>query len=167
MRGEEGDPVDLLRLIERRDQAVNKIDKSFLKALDALKINYMKKSDLNSANRVESVISKIQNDIGQRDTELGAFPDSILGMKWEWRSETDTRSYWAFFNPNGTFTANFTDDKKIRWNVVGPRQIRITFPTTQAIVTLTWDEKSSKYTGIDTNQKTGLKLKMSGTRITE
>lgn len=164
--GEEQNPAELQRLIEQRDKAVNKIDKIYLKNLEKLKTSYMERSKLDSANKVEAIIDQIEAGMGQRDAEQKEFLNKILSLKWSWRHDADETS-WVIFKPDGELKINFSDDQRIRWKLVGPRQIRITFPSSEAIVTFTWNDKYTKYTGIDFNQKTGLKIKMWGKPIKE
>lgn len=152
--GEEEYPADLQMLMEQRDRAVNKIDVIYIKNLENLKITYMQKSSHDFANNVDEIIGQIKNGITERDAEQKEFLNKILLMKWSWRHDGDETS-WVIFKTDGEVKLNFSDDKRIKWKLVGPRQIRITFPSDEAIVTFTWNDKYTKYTGIDFNQKTG------------
>ena len=164
LHGDEQNPSELRRIIEKRDRAVNRIDAVFLTELEKLKSVYMKRSDLDSANKVESLIKATRSKLEKRDVDRKEFLSNVLSVKWEWQHKSDKTS-WFILNPNGTVELNWTDKTPINWKTVGSRKIRITFPSNEAVVTLTWNEKYERYTGLDFNQKTGLKIKMWGKRV--
>ena len=55
-------PSDIQRLVKQREDAIAKIDKTFLQELDKLKLKYAKRGDLDTANQVASLMKTVSGE---------------------------------------------------------------------------------------------------------
>jgi hypothetical protein len=75
-------PDDVQNLVTKRDEAIEKIDLTFVRELEKLKIKYTKLGDLDSANRIVALIAK--HPIKSSDSSDPEFD----GTTWEFLNKS-------------------------------------------------------------------------------
>ncbi len=90
-----GLPYQVQRLVEKRQQAISKIDNSFVDELEKIKTNYTKAGDLENANLVAELIKQTKSLVDKRP----------FALEGEWRYQTDgeARSVVRRFKDNQFF----------------------------------------------------------------
>lgn len=83
VRAEEVLPVDVQRVSDQRDAAIEKINTTYIQELEKLKINYTKQGNLDAANKIVALISavKAEGAKAEGNKKDGNKPDSLIG-KW-------------------------------------------------------------------------------------
>ena len=110
---EESPPPELIRLQELRAREVQKIDEVYLKELENLKTNFMKKGDLDGANVIDQEIKKYSPELGEAA--------KVETTRWTWSSGGELvlqgdgiARHTSWGNSNGTWKK--LADKSIRLN---------------------------------------------------
>ncbi|MDA7629871.1 hypothetical protein N9873_04285 [Akkermansiaceae bacterium] len=98
-------PEDVRHLVDVRETEIRKIDQAFVKALEKLKEQYIKKSDLETAVLIKQMIGNIKpSDPGK------AALDEIVG-RWLFETKGEDR-YYTFF-ADGTMKGEVSSDGEV------------------------------------------------------
>tara|TARA_R110002096_G_scaffold217936_1_gene406038 strand:+ start:52 stop:558 length:507 start_codon:yes stop_codon:yes gene_type:complete len=89
-------PSDVVSLTGKRDAAVEKIDAKYKSELEKLKLAYMKKGDLDSANTIEKIVKDVEVSVSDLEKDF-----SIVGE-------------WKVIDRNEDRRFHFTKDKKFK-----------------------------------------------------
>lgn len=128
-------PSDVHKLVEQRKSAIAKIEQTFLQELEKLKLDYTKKGDLETANRIASLITGEGGEsLPNTKEELQAY---LTDTKWDLGRGTK-----ATFGLNDLLK---TQNVEAKYVVTGKRTL-----------TVTWDKKNSIRCVLD---ESGTKIK--------
>ncbi len=104
-------PPEAKRLVEQRDEAIQKIDSKFCEELEKIKLAYTKRGDLDSANAVADLIGKV-------DSKPQAHREGVIEGVWKrdlddsiWTFDKDGKGGVVFGNVR--FTVDYQAEKKI------------------------------------------------------
>ncbi len=125
-------PDDVKNLVEKRQQAVNRINSVFVEELKKLKLNYTRTGNLNTANAIVSLVEQYEvvNDADE-DQDMSSL---LKNTTWAWfRNESVTfldngRARWSY-NDQESFSWRITNQKARVVSGITPRGVnyKITF----------------------------------------
>ena len=148
-------PRDVRDLLSKRNKAVAKIDRIFIGELEKLKVNYMKKGDLDSANSVATLIEKHRID-GVQEVEAADPLSEVLGKTYSWTADGKDDGHRLIILKDGEGTMR---GLKITWEKVGERAIRIAFPDGEK-ASIKWTVDFETYSGRETRRNSKLAGKL-------
>jgi hypothetical protein len=116
-------PSDVQNLITKRDEAIEKIDVTFVRELEKLKIKYTKLGDLDSANRIVDLIAK--HPIKSSDASDHEFD----GTTWEFLNKSGRLGLLEFLAGGKVKSKEYPNSS---WQRVDKDTIRFQYEKNQA-----------------------------------
>jgi hypothetical protein len=140
-------PIDIQSLLNKRNQAVAKIDQTLVQELEKLKVKYTKAGELDSANATVVLIENYkakEPDVGN----LPVFPNEIFGKSFSWTANGRNDGYQLIIleGGKGTFSG-----KAITWKKINGRKLRLNFANGNPEIEWTDDGKS--FVGTDSDRR--------------
>lgn len=140
-------PEDLQHLMEKRTEAVAKIDAAFISKLEKLKIKYTKVGDLDTANAIVALIEKFKAT-DPNYGNLPIFPNNIFGEIFSWSSNGTNHGNKLILLEGGK--GSFSGDA-ITWRKMNGRKLRLNFKYGNPEIEFSDDSKS--FEGIDADKQ--------------
>jgi hypothetical protein len=122
-QAEESMPPDVQRVVDQRAAAVAKIDKIYLQELEKLKLNYTKKGDLETANKIVALTKQVSLPFSVNTAEeLKTFLEDTV---WNWSSdESGSNPDKLKFYNDGTYNIS-VDSAKNPWSAQSATTVAI------------------------------------------
>lgn len=143
-------PSDIQSLLNKRDQAVAKIDQTLVQELEKLKIKYTKAGELDAANATVALIDKYkatQTDGGK----LPEFPNDIYGKIFSWADNGKNRGNRLVILEGGK--GNFSGNA-ITWKKMNGRKLRLSYKNGNPEIE--WSDDGKSFTGFDENRRSNI-----------
>ena len=134
-------PSDVQRLFGKRNEAIAKIDRTFVNELEKLKVKYTKKGDLDSANAIVTLIEQFRIEEDDPDPL-----SEVFGKTFSWSANGKDAGNRLIVLEGGKATMR---GNKITWEKLGEREIRITFSSGNK-ATIQWSADYKSFAGRET-----------------
>ena len=143
-------PIDIQSLLNKRNQAVAKIDQTLVQELEKLKVKYTKAGELDLANATVALIENYKTNEPNAGN-LPVFPNEIFGKSFSWTANgrNDGNRLIILEGGKGTFSGN-----AITWMKINGRKLRLNFANGSSEIE--WSNDGKSFMGTDANRRSNV-----------
>lgn len=137
-------PSDAKWLTAKRAEAIEKIDRTYVKELEKLKVKYTKKGDLDSANAIVALMEDKSIPFRQKSSASSKLFDEIVNTGWKYYHPGGNNGF--VLERSGTLEAERWWGI-CKWRVISDSEILIEHPKGERKMIMTFSEDFDSFRG--------------------